>query len=97
MLEEEVVYLRSIGFDDIASMIADIGGAVPTARWLRERLRRRQRSHEGKYKQEHREERRQLDAKWREDHRQEFDALRLSRPIVVIDSEGQDYDGDAKS
>jgi hypothetical protein len=69
---------------------------VPTARWLREKLRSRERPHEEKYREGHRQERRQVDAKWRKDHKPEFDVLRLSRPFVCIDSEGMDFDGDDK-
>ena len=93
---DEIAYLRSVGMDDLADMYAtDLDGAfMPTARWLRERLPALRKPRDLKYRQEHREERHDIDAKWREDHRSEFDALRLSRPFVVIDSEGQDYDGD---
>ena len=93
---DEIAYLRSVGADDLADMYAtDFDGAfMPTARWLHERVKDRQRSHETKYREGHRKERREADAQWREGHRPEFDGLRLSRPFVCIDSEGMDFDGD---
>lgn len=97
---DEIAYLQSMGADDLADMYAtDFDGAfMPTARWLRERvkgrLRTRQRPNEDKYRGDHRKEIREKDAQWRKDHKPEFDALRLSRPFVCIDSEGMDFDGD---
>ena len=93
-LEDELTFLKLIGFADIARIVANAGGYVPTTRWIRQQLRNRDRSYDGKYRQANRAQIREKDAKWREDHKEEFDAHRLSRPFVVIDSEGQNHDGD---
>lgn len=62
-------------------------------RWLKN-----SRSHEKEYKRSHpvkvRVSKRRTEANRRERCAPAFDALRLERPFVVIDSEGQDYDGD---
>jgi hypothetical protein len=97
---EEIAYLRSVGMDDLADMVAtDLDGVfIPTVRWLRDRvkdrLRSRQRPNESKYREGHREPIRERKGRLYKSRQGEFDALRLSRPFVVIDSEGQDYDGD---
>jgi hypothetical protein len=93
---DEMTFLRSVGFDGLADMYGkEFDGAfMPAARWMREVSKSRQRSHEAKYRADHREQIREKDAKWRKDHVAEFDALRVSRPFVCIDSEGMDFDGD---
>ena len=97
-LEEELAALPP-GFEGIAKLLIEAGGPKPTARWLRKRLktvqRADQRPREKKYREGHREQRRKLDADWRDEHKEEFDKLRLSRPFIVLDSEGQDYKGNA--
>ena len=85
----------------------DGGGVAP--RWLAARLKARQREHETAYNRAHPERRQKYkrakpekvraskqrtNANWREKHEPEFDALRLTRPMVVIDFEGQDYESD---
>ena len=94
MLDDEIDFLRSVGAHASADLIANFGGHVPTARGLRDLARARVRPNEQKYREANRHKRRGCDAKWREDRRQQFDEARLSRPFVVIDSEGQNYDGD---
>jgi hypothetical protein len=98
-LEEEIAWLAQFpGSEEMQKQLRRDGGPKPSARWLRERLRVPQREREKKYKQAHPEKtrasRRQSNAKWRDEHKEEFDELRLSRPFVCIDSEGQDYEGD---
>ena len=97
---DEIAYLRSVGLFDLAEMYAAEFHAMPTARWPREWekeiLRDRQRPNEDKYRESHSEPIRERNALYYKDHQSEFDDLRLSRPFVVIDSEGQDYETDTK-
>src|SRR5271165_938407 len=85
---EEKISLLPPGFEDIRDLMLQSGGPKPTERWLRERLAARQRLHKKKYKQDRPEKvrasKRRTNANWRERLKPEFDALRLSRPFVVI-------------
>lgn len=98
VLEDEIAWLRANGLGDIADMWRRMGVDMkPTARWLREALRKHERSNQKSYKRAHPEQvrrsKRSTNAHWREKQKPEFDKVRLSRPFVVIDSEGQDYPG----
>ena len=101
MLEDEIAWLRANGLGDIADMWRRMGVDMkPTARWLREALRKHERSNQKSYKRAHPEQvrrsKRSTNAHWREKQKPEFDKVRLSRPFVVIDSEGQAYPGNPR-
>jgi hypothetical protein len=105
---EEIANLRELGLADHADFIESTGlGPQVAPRWLAGRLKAVQREQDNAYKRSHPEKRkeykrakpekvraskRRTNANWRAKHEPEFDALRLSRPMVVIDFEGQDYE-----
>ena len=95
---DQISWLRKMGRNEQADFQEREGhrpGISPL--WLRDHLRKEQRKRVRTYKRSHpeqvRKSKRSTNANWREKHREEFDQLRLSRPFVVIDSEGQDYKG----